>query len=70
MATRKLLRKERLRYTCGDCAHSYDRHEKNWRGELFMCRCPYYKDGKFSKFLNDLQCEHFLKREDADNGHE
>ena len=59
MATRRLIRKEKPRHTCRDCAHSYDRHEKDWRGEEFLCRCPYYKEGRFSKFLNDPQCEMF-----------
>ncbi len=46
-------------HTCREGRHCDDWHEKNWQGELFMCRCPHYKEGKFSKFLDDPQCEKF-----------
>ena len=58
---------EQPKFQCRDCGHSYDWHEKNWKGELFMCRCPYHNEGKFCKFLSDPQCEHFIKRE-VNNG--
>jgi len=48
--------------TCRDCKHSYDWHEKGWDGKPFMCRCQYYTDGKFCRFLNDPQCENFQLR--------
>ena len=66
MGARK-VQKEKPKYQCRHCQHSYDWHEKNWCGELFMCRCKF---SKWSKFLSHPQCEHFLKREDADNGTE
>lgn len=58
---------EQPKFQCRDCWHSYDWHEKNWKGELFMCRCPYHNEGKYCKFLSDPQCEHFIKRE-VNNG--
>jgi hypothetical protein len=58
MAARK-AQKEKPLHVCKECVHSYDWHEKNWLGELFMCRCPYHKEGKFSKFLDDPQCAKF-----------
>lgn len=64
--TRK-LQKEQPKYKCRHCKHSYDWHEIGANGKPFMCRCPFYKEGKFCRFLSDPQCEHFLKREDADH---
>nr|DAN17474.1 MAG TPA: hypothetical protein [Caudoviricetes sp.] len=60
-------KKEQPQFQCRDCAHSYDWCEKNYKGEPFMCRCPFYTDGKYLRFLSDPQCEHFIKRE-TDNG--
>lgn len=48
--------------SCRDCEHSYDWHEKNWKGELFMCKCPFHKNGEYSKFLSDPQCSNFKHR--------
>ena len=58
--------KEEPKYRCRDCAHSYDWHEIGANGQPFMCRCKYYTEGKFCKFLSDHQCAHFLKRTDED----
>lgn len=44
---------------CFDCKHSYGWHEIGFNGKPFLCHCPFYKQGKFSKFLNDKACEHF-----------
>lgn len=46
-------------YHCRDCRRSYDWHELNYRGEPFMCRCPYHK---WSRFLNHDYCDKFVKR--------
>lgn len=62
MAKRVARSYEAPQYRCRDCQHSYDWQEKNWQGELFMCRCKYHHDGKFIKFLKDPQCEHFTLR--------
>lgn len=51
-------------YTCRDCTFSYDWHEIGANGKPFMCRCAYYTDGKYCKFLSGKQCEHFEKRKD------
>nr|DAD88329.1 MAG TPA: zinc-ribbon domain protein [Siphoviridae sp. ctnks32] len=66
MAKRVVKVKKATRYRCRDCKKSYDWHEKsNETGLPFMCRCPYYTNGKFCKFLKDPQCEHFeLKTND------
>nr|DAT92790.1 MAG TPA: RUBREDOXIN TRANSPORT, RUBREDOXIN, GUILLARDIA THETA [Caudoviricetes sp.] len=65
MARMRKQQQEKPKYQCRHCQHSYDWHEKNWRGEFFMCRCKF---SEWCKFLSTPQCEHFLKREDADNG--
>lgn len=66
MAARKPIRKAvaaAVQYTCRDCANSYDFHERGWDGKPFLCRCPFYKDGKFSMFLTDKACkDHFILR--------
>ena len=47
------------KYHCRDCVHSYDRHEKNLKGEFFMCRCPFFTS---SRFLNRDVCDKFNKK--------
>lgn len=60
MATRRSIKgKEKPKYRCRDCVYARDFHEKNWKGELFMCKCDFYKEGKYSQFLDEPQCEHF-----------
>ena len=54
---------EKPKYHCCDCEHSYDWHEIGANGKPFMCRCPYYKDGKYCRFLSGPQCEHFKMRQ-------
>lgn len=52
-------------YRCRDCANSYDWHSKALDGHLILCRCKYKQDGgRYCIFLSDLQCEHFIKRND------
>ena len=62
---RRVSKGAAAKYSCRDCKHSFDWHEKNWQGELFMCRCKHHHDGKFTKFLKDPQCEHFTLRENG-----
>lgn len=63
MAKRVVKAKKATRYRCRDCKNSYDWHEKSNETVLpFMCRCPYYTNGKFCKFLKDPQCELFELR--------
>lgn len=67
---KRVLRKqqrEQPKYKCCHCKHSYDWHEIGANGKPFMCRCPFYKEGKFCRFLSDPQCEHFSLREDANH---
>ncbi|TYK34348.1 hypothetical protein FNJ59_07460 [Bacteroides pyogenes] len=63
MAKRVIKAKGVIKYRCIDCEHSYDWHEIGANGKPFMCRCPYYTDGKYCRFLNDPQCEHFKMRQ-------
>lgn len=56
-------------YRCRDCANSYDWNSKALDGHLILCRCKYKQQGgKYCIFLSDLQCEHFVKREDGKDG--
>lgn len=50
-------------YRCKDCAKSYDWLSKALDGHLILCRCPHKQEGgRYCIFLNDPQCEHFVKR--------
>ena len=61
MARRVAKQGEKPKYRCRDCVHSYDWHEIAYdTGQPFMCRCPYYTEGKYCKFLNDPQCPKFV----------
>lgn len=63
MAKRKVV--ELPKYRCRDCVHSYDWHSEALDGHLILCRCPKdekTKYGKWSKFLSDPSCKHFIKR--------
>ena len=54
-------------YHCKDCANSYDWHSKALEGHLILCRCPHKQEGgRYCIFLNDPQCEHFVKRLDEE----
>lgn len=46
-------------YRCRDCRYAYDYHEKNLKGEYFMCKCPFQKR---SMFLNRDVCDRFEKK--------
>lgn len=63
---RQKAKEEAQTYQCRHCNHSYDWHESGYDGKPFLCRCKYYKDGAFSKFLKDAQCAHFDKMKDID----
>lgn len=53
-------------HTCGECANSYDFHEIGADGKPFLCRCPYYTNGRFCRFIDEKQCnEHFKLRENG-----
>lgn len=47
---------------CQDCEHAYDYHEKDIKGEFFMCKCPFFT---YSRFLRHDFCSNF-----KDNGEE
>lgn len=59
---KRLQQRDKPAYTCRECRNSYDWHDKNWLGEPFLCRCKFYKEGKFSLFLSDPQCNNFELR--------
>lgn len=44
---------------CRDCKHAYGFHEKNHKGEFFLCKCPFFH---YSRFLNKDYCENFKKK--------
>ena len=46
-------------YRCRDCQHTHDFHNKNLKGEYFMCKCPFQKR---SMFLNLDHCKYFKKK--------
>lgn len=45
-----------VRHYCRECANATDFHERNWKGEFFMCKCKFQKR---SMFLNHDCCENF-----------
>ena len=47
-------------WRCRDCVNATDFHEKNLKGEYFLCKCKYFK---YSKFLNKDWCNNFKKNE-------
>lgn len=55
----KKTQQQKPTYTCKDCLHARDFHEKNYKGELFMCKCDYQKR---SMFLNRDYCDKFVKK--------
>ena len=59
---RKITKKEQPKYHCRDCKFSYDWHEKGYDGKPFLCKCPFYKEGKWYKFLKDKECANFKLR--------
>lgn len=68
MAKRVVKKKEESKFRCRDCRHSYDWHSKAIDGHLILCRCKFDNKtefGRWSKFLKDPQCEHFLLRQEA-----
>ena len=44
---------------CRDCQYATDFHEKNYKGEFFLCKCKYHKR---SMFLNKDFCNEFKRR--------
>ena len=45
--TRLPDKEKAVRHFCYECENSYDWHEKNYKGEFFMCRCPFHKWCRF-----------------------
>lgn len=53
---------QKQKFRCRDCVHSYDWHSKALDGSDILCRCKLDErtaHGKWSKFLDDWQCENF-----------
>lgn len=46
-------------FFCRDCKHGYDYHERNYKGEFFLCKCPFFKS---SRFLNRDRCANFERK--------
>lgn len=51
--------KEEIKHYCRECAHARDFHEKNWKGEWFLCKCKFQHR---SMFVNLECCANFKKR--------
>jgi hypothetical protein len=41
---------------CRDCVHAKDFHEKNSKGEFFLCKCQF---SHRSRFLDRDTCENY-----------
>lgn len=48
--------KERQNLFCRDCQYAHCFHEKDHRGEFFLCKCQFFKS---SRFLNRDYCDKF-----------
>ena len=62
----KPVKLERVR--CCDCAHSYEPHELDYKGEPFLCHCRAKGEwgAKFSVFLYKQQeCKDYKPKADA-----
>lgn len=46
-------------FYCKDCKYATDYHEKNYKGEFFLCKCQFQNR---SMFLNKDCCEMFKKK--------
>lgn len=57
--SKKTVKKEEIRHYCRECKHSYDYHELDYKGEPFLCKCPFFQ---YSKFLNRDCCSKFEKK--------
>lgn len=52
MAVKKII-------DCKDCIYATDYHEKDYKGDFFLCKCKF---SKRSRFLVHDGCENFQKR--------
>lgn len=52
-----------VEFRCRECALSRDWQRNSNYGQPILCRCDYFKDGKFLHFLSDRSCKHFVKRD-------
>lgn len=43
-------------YTCKDCQFATDFHEKDYKGEFFLCKCKFFH---YSRFLRRDWCDNF-----------
>ena len=52
-----MARIEREKHICRDCRHSYAHHERDHKGEFFLCKC---RRREWSQFLDIPQvCKDF-----------
>lgn len=56
---KKQIKTEDVKYFCRDCVYATDYHDKNHKGEYFMCKCKFQKR---SMFLNRDNCNNFKKK--------
>ena len=57
-------KKEGEKNRCRDCIHARDYHERNYKGEFFLCKCDYQSR---SMFLNIDCCNNFKLRKKMNN---
>lgn len=54
-----MAKKVPLTKFCRDCIHAKYFHEKNHKGEFFLCKCKFFKS---SRFLNKDYCNEFKEK--------
>ena len=48
------------KYKCGQCALAqWLADNKTLNGDLFLLKCPHFKNGEVYHFAKDQACEHF-----------
>lgn len=58
-----MAKKVTSKFTCGQCALAEWLHDNVTNaGNVFLLKCPHYKDGEVYHFAKDTACEHFEKR--------
>lgn len=60
MAPVKKTKENPNNYHCRDCKYATDFHERDYKGEFFLCRCKFFQ---YSKFLNRDWCSNFKHKD-------
>lgn len=54
-----MAKKRKIDINCQECIYATDFHEKDYKGDFFLCKCKY---SDRSRFLDHDGCENFQKR--------